>query len=699
MRSASLLAILLSTTIARADLPSPRFDRLLPMGAAAGSSVEVEISGADIEDAKALHFDHPGLKAEFLKDKKFKITVAADVPAGTYDVRFSNRFGISNSRLFQVSKGLIEVAEKEPNDEMTTAQVIAVNSVVNGTSDGNREDVYRFPLKQGQRVTIECQAQKLDSQLDGTLTLFDAMSKQVASNGDWFGRDPLIDFVASTAGDYYVSLSDLTFRGGLAYRLLVTDQPHVESVFPGAVQVGKPAVVTLFGRNLGPKAKPSKWKINDLALDELAETVTIPADISKEGTFRFTEHPATHAVLPTASTSTVTGMTVRGIPVLATDIPVTLEAEPNDDPKKPQALPLPVVLAGRFDQLRDADWYEIEPKEDGAYAFDVYCERIAGRADPYLVVLDDKDNRVGELDDFGMRTNAFDGHLRDPSGSINLAKNRKYRVLVQDRYRRGGARFMYVLSIRKNVPDFYAVSIHAQNPGPAGATLRKNGAMFLDILIQNKEGFNGPITITAEGLPRGVHSVPTIINGDTKGAFVLWADADAADGDSPIKLFATGKNGDATIKHEVRPYNRIWSEANIGTSRPIRELTLAIREPAPYSLKFATERIEIEAGKKTDVKLQLERIWPEFKGNVNIIPLSLPNSIKMGAITISEGKTDGTVTFDVQANTKPGEYTITVLGQGQVPFSKDVKATTRPNTLVASPSRPITVMVSAAAKK
>jgi hypothetical protein len=98
-----------------AQLPSPRFDRLTPLGAAAGSGVEVEIARADIEDVKTLRFDHPGLRAEFLKDHRFRVTLAKDVPTGTYDVYLVGRFGVSNPRLFAVSRGLTEVAEKEPH--------------------------------------------------------------------------------------------------------------------------------------------------------------------------------------------------------------------------------------------------------------------------------------------------------------------------------------------------------------------------------------------------------------------------------------------------------------------------------------------------------------------------------------------------------------------------------------------------------
>src|SRR2546421_8167884 len=93
-----LLLALVSTS--RADLPSVRFDRLFPLGGAARTTVEAEIQGADIEEVKTLLFDHPGLKAVFVQERRFKITIAPDVPAGTYDVRLVGRFGVSNPRQF-----------------------------------------------------------------------------------------------------------------------------------------------------------------------------------------------------------------------------------------------------------------------------------------------------------------------------------------------------------------------------------------------------------------------------------------------------------------------------------------------------------------------------------------------------------------------------------------------------------------------
>jgi len=692
MRIPSVAFLLLWATTARAELPSIRFDRLAPLGGGAGSAVEVEISGAEIDDVKALLFDHPGLKADHLKERKFKVTVAPNVPAGTYDMRLIGKYGVSNPRLFQVSQGLTEVAEKEPNDEPATAQPIAVNSVVNGTSDGNREDMFKFPLRSGQRVVIECQAQKLDSPMDATMTLLDASGKLLASNGDYFGRDPLIDFIAPRDGDYFVSVYDLSFRGGFPYRLLVTDQPYVENVHPRALQAGKASPISIFGRNLGKGAKPSNWKINDLPLDELVETVTAPVDIVESGAYRFGTHPTNHAVLPTAATLTLTGFQVHGVPVLVSENPVTVEVEPNDDPKKPQKISLPAVVSGRFDHERDADWFEFEPAENGSYSFEVYCERIGGRADPYLVVIDEKDNRVTEFDDFGPRVNAFDGHLRDVSGNTNLNGKKKYRVLVQDRYRRGGARFQYVLTVHKSTPDFYVAAIHSQNPGPGGTNIRRGGTAYLDLVIHNKDGFGGPLTITAEGLPKGVHAATTTITSDTRGHFVFWADADAPDWIGPIKLIATGKRGDAVLKREVRPFTRVWQEANIATSRPTREQILRVGDTEPFLLKFLTEKVEVEAGKKVELKLQLERSWPDFKSAVNVTPLAFPGPFKMATVSIGDGKSDVTVAIEVQANTRPGDYTLALQGQAQTPFSKDPKMP-KTNTLVTRASRPLTLTV------
>lgn len=699
------VACLLCPGLTRAELPSIRFDRIQPLGLSAGSSLEVEVLGRDTEDVQALRFDHAGLTAELLKPGRFKVTSQADVPSGTYEVRMVGKYGVSNPRILSVTRGLADVAEIEPNNEPVQAQAVALNSAINGTSDGNGQDVFKFPLKKGQRVVIDCQAMKLESQLDANLILNNASGQSLASSGDYHGRDPLIDFVAPEDGEYFAVVHDLIYRGGLPYRLVITNLPYVENVFPRAVTAGQTVTLAAYGRSLKEGAAASP-----LQLDELTFPLSVPSELARTRQFSFLEHPIDHSVAPTAATFALNGYQVR-VPVgtgalhpacvMVTDLPVVLDTEPNDERNQPQKLTLPAIVSGRFDKPRDADWFEVDIPENGAgeYSFEVYSERIGGQSDPYIGLYDDKGMSVGELDDFGPRSNAFDGHIRDPIGSFNLQGKRKYQIVVQDRYSRGGPRYQYVLAVRKPVPDFDVAVIHSENPGPAGNTVWAGGAMFMDVITYRHQGFSGGITLTAEGLPPGVHAAPTSIFNADRTTFVFWADDNAPVGAAAVKLMATATVEGQTLRHEVRPYTRVWNDAGNGGSAPMRDLVIGVREKAPYLLKVQPERVTVEAGKEVSVKVLATRLWPEFKDKITVIPLSFPGPIQMPTSEIPSGSTETTVKFTIQNGTRPGDYTVSVLGQGQVPFNKDPQAKDRPNTLVSSPSLPITITVTEPPKK
>src|SRR5689334_179434 len=103
-------------------LPNPRLNTITPPGGKAGTVVEVTFAGTDLEEPQALVFSHPSIKAEPVVVEpakpadpkkpappmpkppitKFKVTIAADAPLGIHDVRFVNKFGVSNARAFVV---------------------------------------------------------------------------------------------------------------------------------------------------------------------------------------------------------------------------------------------------------------------------------------------------------------------------------------------------------------------------------------------------------------------------------------------------------------------------------------------------------------------------------------------------------------------------------------------------------------------
>ena len=125
----------------------------------------------------------------------------------------------------------------------------------------------------------------------------------------------------------------------------------------------------------------------------------------------------------------------------------------------------------------------------------------------------------------------------------------------------------------------------------------------------------------------------------------------------------------------------------------MREHWIAVREKSPFALRFQEPRATVVAGQKVDVKLKLERTWESFKEPLNILPISWPGNFKVNTAQFANGVVEIALTIEVQAGTRPGEHTLAVLGQGQVPFTKKADGSDLKNTLVSIPSQPITLLV------
>jgi hypothetical protein len=123
---------------------------------------------------------------------------------------------------------------------------------------------------------------------------------------------------------------------------------------------------------------------------------------------------------------------------------------------------------------------------------------------------------------------------------------------------------------------------------------------------------------------------------------------------------------------------------------------MAVREKAPFSLRFAAEQLQIEAGKKAQIKLAVSRLNPDFKEKLTLLPLPLPGNIKITAPEIAAGASEATIDIEIQPGARPGNYTLSIVGQGQVPYSKETKDDKeKKNQLVSLPSQPLTLIVTA----
>src|SRR5262249_15588203 len=143
--------------------------------------------------------------------------------------------------------------ETEPDDEPARALALTLPTVVNGRIEKPTDvDCYQFTAKQGQRVFIDCWAWRIDSQLDGTIMVYDDQGKELGYSGDSAGKDPFLDFTAPADGKYVVKVWDFIYGGSSDhfYRLHIGSLPHLDAVIPAAVRPGETAALLLLGRNL-----------------------------------------------------------------------------------------------------------------------------------------------------------------------------------------------------------------------------------------------------------------------------------------------------------------------------------------------------------------------------------------------------------------------------------------------------------------
>jgi len=120
----------------------------------------------------------------------------------------------------------------------------------------------------------------------------------------------------------------------------------------------------------------------------------------------------------------------------------------------------------------------------------------------------------------------------------------------------------------------------------------------------------------------------------------------------------------------VRAATIVWPvpQANILTvSRLDRELVVAIRDKAPYSLATGVDKVIVTQGEKINIPLKMTVHWPDFKSNVQLSAAALPPGLNLAPMTLNPAKDSATAVLDSKggAALPPGQYTIVLRGQTQ----------------------------------
>lgn len=691
------------------QLPTAKLQSLSPPGGQAGTTVDITAGGGDLDEASQLVFSHAGITAEVIQAPpgpwdsqpsisygKFKVTIAADVPPGSYDAWVLSRYGESNPRSFVVGS-LPEVADNGGNRVVTTPQVVAMNSVVNGIYDANSVDYYSYDFEEGQRVLIECVAEQIDSRADPLVWVIGPDGREHSRDNNTSGHDAVIDMPIKTSGKYTIATRDVVFGGGgdFFYRLKVHVGPRVEFVFPPAGQAGTTGKFTVFGRNL-PGGQPTEFVLaNGDVLQQLAVDAAVPASPTSLGSLgRLSSKQLSLDGEPISLGAAGSHW------IAVTADPVILEtAVANDTEATAQAITVPSEVAGQFYPARDRDWYSFAAKKGEVYWIDIVSHRLNVSSDPALTVMRVDENasaQVAAVDDTGDRAaklqGFFDTSSDDPIYRFVPDRDATYRVLARDQF--GGtvkdASRIYRLRIRREAPDFQLFAApqqlkvaNANQILHSTIAIRKNETVLLQVQTNRLGNFTGEIKLALEGLPDSIAVTNTVIPAGQNGTWVsLTAKADAQPWVGPIKIVGSSDIAGTAVARECRAGCVVWDTANKTTEPAIYRIADQLRlsivnEMQPGAVAPAQLEITTSRGGTVDVPLKLAR-EAGFAETVKFVATGIAAEVKPADVSIDGKVAEGALKVAItNAKAKAGTYVFYLRADTKAKYQRNPESLTR----------------------
>lgn len=664
-----LLAVLVLAPLAihaQVTIPQPVLTTISPPVAKAGTTVDVTLTGTDLDGASSLLFSAPGITcAPKLDDKqkpianKFTVTLPPSAASAICDARIAARYGVSNPRAFMIT-ALPVVNVPATATSIATAFKAALNTTLTGTAVKQASLFISFDAKKGQRIIAACQPLLLDSRLDAAISLRNQEGRKLAR----LEPDGLLDFTAPTDGTFMIELGDLMYRGDAeyAFALTLTTGPVIEYAFDNGAQW------TLYGRNL-PKGQKAATRFNA----EL-QRAQLPADEAKK--------------------------LLASNPINA----IRFGSE-NDSPDKPApsvALKTPARYTGWFAPRGQARVFTFDAKKGDVLWIEASSARKGLNADPYFVV-EKGDAFIAEANDTATYSSKgeFDAGAADPSYRFEAKEDGTYRVKLRN-LASSGAQEPFELTIRPVGNDAALIAIpstlpkgKATNVDMTSAPLWRGGVAVLKVFALRKGGFNGAIELAADGLPADVKFLGGVIReGQATGYAAFYAEENAKDWAGMVKLH--GKTGaparGATLQFKV---------ANTAKESVLTRLTEdhalgVVPAEAPVLIEATTAAFDAPATGKLTIPLQVKR-----RGDcTDAIKLT---SLGIDGLTadIAAKADKGSIELDVAKLKLPaGDHPLIL--QGTVKFKHkrgdDAKAAAKEMTFLVH-SKPIIVRVKPAEPK
>ena len=417
-----------------------------------------------------------------------EVSIATEAAVGRRDLRIISPRG-SFVQVFEVGS-LPEQPETEPNDDWREAPAVQFPTVINGKVTAKDYDHFRVKARRGQVLTFDLNSSRNGTRFDGVLSLLDLEGNELAAQDDYyFDKDPRLVHRFTEEGDYVLRLMGFREAGSDSsdYRLTVGEIPTATHAFPAGGRRGATTEIELSGVNL----------------DKFDRVVLGNALAAGEVVYR---SPNRAKVRIELSGDILPGPHPLWLVSEAGELPNPLTFSVSDHPEVAKRrfegfqISAPVVINGVIDRSEAVDSFELVARAGETYTFDGAGMRLGNFLDPAILIYDARDNLVAYLDDTA--PNAFD--KEPPSVDFHLVhtfeRAGNYKVLFRDAGKRGHPTFVYRLSVQRARPDFELSVLTNQ------MTLRKGKPSTLRVRVRRAGGWNVPVDVWIDDLPKGVAS-------------------------------------------------------------------------------------------------------------------------------------------------------------------------------------------------
>ncbi|MFO0824217.1 MAG: hypothetical protein U0792_14075 [Gemmataceae bacterium] len=270
-----------------------------------------------------------------------------------------------------------------------------------------------------------------------------------------------------------------------------------------------------------------------------------------------------------------------------------------------ETLHVPIALNGRIEKAGTANEWRVELKKGVRYL----VEPVAKKAEsPLCVVVRVTDATGKEV------AKAEATETADPTPlAVTPAADGIYTVSVSEKFRgRGGPEFVYRIAVTD------ASAAITDEPGfrltlsSDAFTVTRGGNTKVKVNIDRLGGFDGPIALRVDDLPKGVTAQPVLVRNQPSVYLVITAAADAAITTVPLRVAGIGISGihAPLTGTAVIPATRFLPESSearlaVGFPTPFKIIDQYVMTSAPrgeiYRRKFKVDR----AGFEGPIEIQL----------------------------------------------------------------------------------------------